>query len=60
MTPVPKPALTGPALVLAPGTALTVLAVVAAVALRVAGFDTHGFSWLVAGLVAGFSLSGSV
>jgi hypothetical protein len=46
--------------VLAPGLAVLAVAETADLALRIAGFDTHGFTWLVAALVAGFSLSGSV
>jgi hypothetical protein len=41
-------------------TALVAAVVAALVGLRLAAAPPHGFSWLVVGLVAGFSLSGSV
>ena len=44
----------------APGLTALALGGITEVALRAAGHDTHGFTWLVAALVAGFSLSGSV
>ncbi len=46
--------------VLAPSLALIVLAEVAAMAAWTFGAGAGGFSWMVAALVAGFSLSGSV
>jgi hypothetical protein len=44
----------------APGLVVVTAAVGALVALRVAGAPPQGYTWLVAALVAGFSLSGSV
>jgi hypothetical protein len=46
--------------VLVPGVAVVTVAVGALVALRLAGAPPQGYTWLVAALVAGFSLSGSV
>ena len=46
--------------ILAPGLIALALGGITEFSLRAAGFDTHGFTWLVAALVAGFSLSGSV
>ncbi len=46
--------------VLAPGLTLIVIAEVVDLSLHATGYDTVGFTWLVAALVAGFSLSGSV
>lgn len=43
-----------------PGMTLIVVAEGLDLSLRAAGYHTFGFSWLVAALVAGFSLSGSV
>ncbi|WP_433412687.1 hypothetical protein ACQP1V_26445 [Microtetraspora malaysiensis] len=45
---------------LAPGLALIVAAEALVVSLNLTGASTRGFTWLVAALVAGFSLSGSV
>lgn len=45
---------------LAPGLALITAAELLVLATALAGADTKGFTWLVAALVAGFSLSGSV
>jgi hypothetical protein len=45
---------------LVPGVALIVAAEALVLSLRLMGADTRGFTWLVAALVAGFSLSGSV
>ncbi|GII75745.1 hypothetical protein Sru01_07270 [Sphaerisporangium rufum] len=45
---------------IAPGLALIVAGEAAVLAARALGGGTTGFTWLVAALVAGFSLSGSV
>lgn len=45
---------------LVPGLALIVVAEALVLTLGLTGADTRGFTWLVAALVAGFSLSGSV
>jgi hypothetical protein len=45
---------------LVPSLAVIVTAEGMALSLPALGFDTRGFTWLVAALVAGFSLSGSV
>ncbi|MGC5031148.1 hypothetical protein [Micromonospora sp. DT229] len=46
--------------VLAPGLALIILAEAAVLAAWTFGAGPSGFAWMVAALVAGFSLSGSV
>ncbi|MEU7891913.1 hypothetical protein AB0B45_03490 [Nonomuraea sp. NPDC049152] len=45
---------------LVPALGLIVAAEVATLGAFASGFDVRGFTWLVAALVAGFSLSGSV
>jgi hypothetical protein len=45
---------------LAPGLAVLGIAEAAGLALSAKGYDSSGFTWLVAALVAAFSLSGSV
>ena len=45
---------------LVPGLALIAAAEALVLYSRATGADTKGFTWLVAALVAGFSLSGSV
>lgn len=45
---------------LIPGLTLIVAAEAATLAAGLSGSDTRGFTWLLAALVAGFSLSGSV
>ncbi|WP_433242618.1 hypothetical protein ACQPYK_38395 [Streptosporangium sp. CA-135522] len=45
---------------LVPGLALITAAEALVLSFGLAGADTRGFTWLVAALVAGFSLSGSV
>jgi hypothetical protein len=46
--------------VLLPGLVAVLIAAACDAVLLALGYDTHGFSWLVAGLLSGFSLSGSV
>lgn len=46
--------------VLAPGVSLIILAEAAVIAAWTFGASSSGFAWMVAALVAGFSLSGSV
>lgn len=45
---------------LVPALAAVAMAEAATLAAHVAGFDVRGFTWLLAALVAGASLSGSV
>ncbi|WP_214324470.1 hypothetical protein [Nonomuraea sediminis] len=45
---------------LVPGLVLIAVAEALVLSLKLTGTDTRGFTWLVAALVAGFSLSGSV
>ncbi|MET9341039.1 MULTISPECIES: hypothetical protein [unclassified Nonomuraea] len=45
---------------LVPAMGLVVAAEAATLSAFASGFDVRGFTWLVAALVAGFSLSGSV